>query len=60
MSQIGMSVIFLQVTKVISTSTGLPEINPSKMRSWDISSVIYKTSLKMIVFVLKSIMNSIL
>lgn len=29
---------------IISISTTLPEIKPSKMKSWDISSVIPKTS----------------
>lgn len=37
MDQIGISVIFQQVTRVISTCTDLSKINPSKMRSWDMS-----------------------
>lgn len=57
-----MFVIFLHLTIVISTATTLPEIKPSKMRSWDISSIIRKTSFNSHDNnnCLKSIMNSML
>lgn len=57
-----MFVIFLHLTIVISTATTLPEIKPSKMSSWDISSIIRKTSFNSHDNnnCLKSIMNSML